>query len=107
VARLKLSLLGPFQVLLDGEIVSTFHYDKVRALLAYLAAESEHPQRREVLADLLWPGWSQVSALRNLSSALANLRKVIGDRDAHPPFLLISRDSLQLDRESNSELFSG
>ena len=40
MARLKLSLLGSFQVLLDGEILDTFAYNKVRALLAYLAADS-------------------------------------------------------------------
>ena len=101
MARLKLSLLGSFQVLLDGEILDTFAYNKVRALLAYLAADSQHPQRRETLAELLWPGWPQTSALRNFSSALSNLRKTIHDREARPPFLLISCDSLQLDREGD------
>ena len=104
VGCLELSLLGPFQVLLDGKILDAFAYNKVRALLAYLAAESGRPQRRPVLADLLWPGWSQAAALRNLSSALANLRKGIGDRHANPPFLLISRDYLQLNPESDLQV---
>ena len=41
MARLSLSLLGPFQVTLDGDPIIAFESDKVRALLAYLAGE-EH-----------------------------------------------------------------
>ncbi len=99
--RLKLSLLGPFQVYLDGKPITTFESNKVIALLAYLAAEAGRPLRREFLADLIWPGWPRSSAMRNLSSALADLRKNIADRDAQPAFLLISRDSLQLNREAD------
>ena len=54
MARLHLTLLGAFQATLDGGPVRAFGYDKVRALLAYLATESERPQRRERLAGLLW-----------------------------------------------------
>ena len=36
LTRLDLSLLGPFAVRLDGEPVTGFASDKVRALLAYL-----------------------------------------------------------------------
>jgi len=50
VPRLRLSFLGPFQVTLDGKLVSSFEADKVRALLAYLAVESSRPHRREQLA---------------------------------------------------------
>ena len=51
--RLILSLLGTFQVTLDGQQVTGFKSDKVRALLAYLAVETDRPHRREVLAGLL------------------------------------------------------
>ena len=43
------------QVTLDGAPVTGFESDKVRALLAYLAVESDRPHRRETLAGLLWP----------------------------------------------------
>jgi hypothetical protein len=39
MARLTVNLLGPFQVTLDGQLVTAFESDKVRALLAYLAVE--------------------------------------------------------------------
>ena len=55
MAHLSISLLGTFQVILDGKQVTAFESDKVRALLAYLAVESDRPHRRETLACLLWP----------------------------------------------------
>jgi DNA-binding SARP family transcriptional activator len=111
MARLSLSLLGPFRATLDGEPIAGFKTNKVRALLAYLALEaSQHPKGhpRTVLAGLLWPDKPERAALTNLRSALTSLRKAIGDRpaigdraaigdreSAHaergtPPFLLIT-----------------
>ncbi len=101
MAHLSLSLLGPFQVTLDGEPVTGFKSNKVRALLAYLAVEADRPHRREVLAGLLWPEWPDRDALSNLRYALSNLRRVIGDRKAEPPFLLITRDTLQFNAASD------
>ena len=95
MAHLSLSLLGPFQVTLDGQPVTGFRSNKVRALLAYLAVEADRTHRREVLAGLLWPDWPDRDALSNLRYALSNLRRVIGDRQAEPSFLLITRDTLQ------------
>jgi DNA-binding SARP family transcriptional activator len=104
MAHLSLSLLGPFQMTLDGQPVTGFKSNKVRALLAYLAVEAHRPHRREVLAGLLWPDWPDREALSNLRYALANLRQVIGDRTAEPPFLLITRDTLQFNTASDHSL---
>jgi len=104
MAHLSLSLLGPFQVTLDGQPVTGFKSNKVRALLAYLAVEADRPHRREVLAGLLWPEWPDREALSNLRYALSNLRRVIGDRTAEPPFLLITRDTLQFNTASDHSL---
>jgi DNA-binding SARP family transcriptional activator len=101
MAKLEISLFGSFQVLLNGASVTQFESVKVRALLAFMAAEYARSHTRESLAALLWPDWPQQSAMSNLRYALADLRKNIGDRDAQPPFLLISRESLQLNREAD------
>ncbi len=85
MARLSLSLLGPFQVTLDGEPVTSFESNKVRALLAYLAVEADRPHRRDSLAALFWPDWPDRAARSNLRHALPNLRKAIGDRRHSPP----------------------
>lgn len=102
MARLSIRLLGPFQVTLDGEPITGFESDKVRALLAYLVAEPDWPHRRETLAGLLWPDYPERSARANLRRALANLRKVIGDHQARPPFLHISRQTVQFNSASDA-----
>jgi DNA-binding SARP family transcriptional activator len=102
MARLTLSLLGPFQATLDGEPAIGFESDKVRALLAYLAVEADRPHSRDKLAGLLWPEWPDRDARNNLRYALSNLRQVIKDREATPPFLHISRQSIQFNGDSDA-----
>jgi DNA-binding SARP family transcriptional activator len=104
MAHLSLSFLGPFQVTLGGEPVIRFKSNKVRALFAYLAVEADRPHRRESLAGLLWPEWPDRDALSNLRYSLSNLRRVIGDARTDPSYLLISRDTLQFNRNSDYQL---
>src|SRR5512136_1172558 len=104
MAHLTLSLLGTFEASLDGQPVTGFESNKVRALLAYLAAESDRPHSRQTLAGLLWPGYPDRSALNNLRSALANLRQAVGDREAQPPFFLITRETIQFNTRSDYAL---
>ena len=73
---LKIALFGGMQILFDGRPV-TLAYDKVRALLAFLLIEAQHPQRREKLAGLLWPEQSEKVARHSLSQALLKLRQAI------------------------------
>jgi DNA-binding SARP family transcriptional activator len=102
MARLKISLLGPFQATLDGEPVVGFDSDKVRALLAYLTVEADQPHSRDKLAGLLWSEWPDRDARKNLRYALSNLRQVIGDREATPSSLRISRQTIQFDDTSDA-----
>lgn len=99
--RLSLSLLGSFQITLDGQPLSGFKSNKARALLAYLVMESDRPHRREMLAGLLWPDWPDREALANLRFTLSNIRQVIRDQEAEPPFLLVTRDTIQLNSSSD------
>ena len=79
MAHLSVCLLGPFEVTLDGESVTGFESDRVRALLAYLVVEADRPHRRDMLAGLLWSEWPDQAARTNLRNALVNLRHAIGD----------------------------
>jgi DNA-binding SARP family transcriptional activator len=101
MARLAMSLLGPLEVRLDGAPVSGFESNRVRALLAYLAVEADRPHHRQVLAGLLWPDWPNRTARTYLRNALSNLRHVIGDHGATPPFLLIAPRTLQFNTASD------
>src|SRR4030042_6409969 len=104
MVRLSISLLGHLQVRVDGELVTAFESNKVRALLVYLAVEANYPHSREKMAGLLWPDFPERSALGNVRYALSNLRKTIGDRAARPPFLLITHDALHFTRDSTSAI---
>ena len=98
--RLKIYLLGPPQVMLDGVPIIAMRSDKVRGLLSYLAVEVEQPQRREKLAGLLWPDYPEASARSNLRRALADLRKVIDDSQATPPYINSTRQTIQFNNDS-------
>lgn len=100
--RLVIQLLGPFTVTKDGQPVA-FAYDKVRALLAYLAVEGT-PIGRSRLSSLLWPDQPQTAAQDSLRQALSRLRSLIDNRDALPPFLLIERETVQINRASSLKI---
>ena len=104
MAHLSLSLLGSFQVTLDGEPIAGFRTRKAGALLAYLAVEALMRLKghsRTVLAGLLWPGKPERAALTSLRTALADLRTAIGDRDATPPYLQVTRETIQFNLASD------
>jgi DNA-binding SARP family transcriptional activator/predicted ATPase len=96
MAKLTIHTLGRFQVLIDGISIQGFASDKVRLLLAYLAIERGYPQRREHLAAMFWPNASEQEGRANLRWVLSDLRKVLGDRSTRIPFLLVTRQSLEL-----------
>jgi len=102
MAHLIIRLLGPVQIALDGEPVIGFESEKARALLAYLAAEPDRPHRREVLAEMLWPGRTEGAARANLRHTLAGLRRVIGDQTDRPPVLLPARHTIKFNEASDT-----
>lgn len=95
---------GQFQVTQDGRPSSGWRYDKVRALLVYLACEAHRSHSRDELAAMLWPDSNNIAARKSLRQALAILRVVIGDELASPPHLLITRDTLQFNPNSDYSL---
>ncbi len=88
---LRIYLLGPPQIELDGKQV-TINRRKVLALLVYLAA-SQRAHQRDHLATLLWPGYDQ-------SSARANLRKTVSllNQQLDNKWLEIQREQIRLIR---------
>jgi DNA-binding SARP family transcriptional activator len=85
MTTLFLSLLGPFQVTLDGDPIAELTSAKARALLAYLAVEAHRPHPRPALASLFWPDHPEPRARANLSQALFLLRAALDDHPASPP----------------------
>jgi predicted ATPase/DNA-binding SARP family transcriptional activator len=100
MARLALSFLGAFQASREGKAVVGFESNKVRALFIYLAIESDRPHSREELAGFLWPDRPDQVARTNLRQALANLRQTLGDEAGREPYLLVTRESVQLNSKA-------
>jgi DNA-binding SARP family transcriptional activator len=101
---LTLTLLGSFQIKINGEPICGVASNKVRALLVYLAVEANRPHRRDVLAEMFWPNNPEGVARRSLKQALSNLRKSLGDREAKSPFLLIDREDVQFNSGSDHQI---
>ncbi len=101
MARLCLSVLGPFQATLNASPLTEFRTMTARALLAYLAMHPGTDFRRDALATLLWPEHTQTQALNNLRPILNILRNTIGDQDAATPFLLVTPQTIQFNPHSD------
>ncbi len=107
--HLSLFLLGAFEARLDGELVTAFGTDKARALLAYLAVESDRPHRRSELAGMFWPDAPEKKAAHNLSQTLLRLRGTLREpkaaaNAARQPFLLLTAQDLQFNPQSDFNL---
>lgn len=100
MAQLSVFLLGPFQAAVDGQLLAAFSSHKAQALLAILAAEPERAHTRESFAGLLWPDHPNSIALTYFRNALSCLRRVIGDAKTRPPFLLVTRETIQLNPQA-------
>lgn len=94
MARLSVHLLGTSQVILDGEPITDFPTDKVRALLFYLVMHAGEPLRRDTLVGLFWPDQPQKKARLSLRQALYNLRRALDDVEDDRGFLRVTRGTV-------------
>jgi predicted ATPase/DNA-binding SARP family transcriptional activator/Tfp pilus assembly protein PilF len=85
--------------MLDGKSITGFATEKERALLYYLVVGSDRPHRRDTLAGLFWAEYPQKKARQNLRQTLSCLRQTIQDEQSGP-FLLITRETIQFNRDS-------
>lgn len=76
--ELRFHLLGEPQIFLNDAPLTGFVSSKSQALLIYLAATGR-PHPREKLATLFWDEMPDAAARKNLTKALSNIRKLIGD----------------------------
>ncbi|MER7441507.1 AfsR/SARP family transcriptional regulator [Micromonospora avicenniae] len=77
--RLQIRLLGTVELTVDGR-VTTPTPPKRRAVLAGLALDANRPVSLDRLAGMVWRDEAPASAVANLRSHAANLRRVLGDR---------------------------
>lgn len=99
--RLSLSLFGPFRATIGEAPLPESRTKKIEALLIYLVLSDGQAYRRENLVGLLFPDMPDEAARINLRQSLTRLRRAIRDKNANPPFLLISRESVQFNTSSD------
>ncbi len=98
---LQIRLLGDFQLLYDGNLITNLHQARLQSLLAYLVLHRDAPQARQRLAFLFWPDSSEAQARANLRRALYDLRVVLPTLE---DFVRIDSQSLQWRPDAPFEL---
>ncbi|NJN18443.1 MAG: hypothetical protein HC822_20425 [Oscillochloris sp.] len=83
---LSLAFLGTFHVQHNNSTVTCFRVQSARALLAYLAIESDRPHERAFLANLLWPDTPLEQALTLLRQTIHRLRSVLSGANENEYF---------------------
>ena len=82
MSKLEISLFGPLQVLLNGTPLTTFESAKVRALLAYLAAENARllisSQKRAAKEQTIGEAASEIGASINIDNILRTAVREMG-----------------------------
>src|SRR5512142_715643 len=104
MASLEITLFGPLTAHYNGQPLPGFRYDKVRALLAYLAVERDRPHRRDELVGLFWPDSAEEDARTSLRQALAQLHAALGDSQAAQPVVLASRESVEWNPAADADV---
>ena len=102
MATLQLTLLGAFQAHWNGRPIIHFRSANTQGLLAYLALEADRAHARDSLATLFWPDQPTATARHNLRQTLYQLRRLLEPAD--PPFLLITRQTVQFNRSADCDL---
>ncbi|NJK81829.1 MAG: hypothetical protein HC914_18995, partial [Chloroflexaceae bacterium] len=99
--QLAITTLGTFRVHLNGQEVTAFETNYARALLLYLAVESNSFHRRDTLAHLFWADRSESDSRQNFRQTLHRLRRALGEEHADPAFLMVSRQHVQCNLNSH------
>jgi predicted ATPase/DNA-binding SARP family transcriptional activator len=100
VQPVRVSLLGPFSVEVDGNPVDgPWRLRKARTLVKLLALAPGHRSHRDVLLDRLWPDLDLGAALNNLHQAVHAARRVIGSSHlaVHDDVLELNAVSVDVD----------
>jgi len=94
--NLSVRCFGGLTFELDGCPFMAFETDKSKALLAYLAIESQRELTRRQLASLLWSDDPEERALHNLRQTLLSLRKTLSKVSQSVEIILPDRNTISL-----------
>lgn len=83
LSRLEISLLGRFEVSVDGKRIAPQSWPSLRAshLVQMLSLQPHYRMPRDVAIDALWPQLSPESGAANLRKAMHHSRQALGRHD--------------------------
>ena len=94
---IRIFLFGKFEIERDGHLIPKLESRKAEELLAYLLLNSDQPQSRERLADLLWGETSKDQANNYLRKALWQLQSTLDHLElGERGLLLVEGEWLQI-----------
>ncbi|MCW3096470.1 MAG: hypothetical protein JWL77_2088 [Chthonomonadaceae bacterium] len=94
-ALLTLTLFGPMQARVQGQLLPPMRSRKGLWLLALLTLRHDRPVEREWLAGTLWPEMDQSQSNANLRGVLSDLRRTLGSQ--HSRLMALGRHTLLLE----------
>ncbi len=86
------SLLGPFQLTLNGVLFDHWPSKKGKLLLAYLLYHHQRPRLRDVLIEHFWPDVGFDSAKNSLHVALHGIRRLLRQIVDHTSIILCDNE---------------
>lgn len=102
MSKVRVRLLGGFEVWQGDHQVAGFESQKVRALLAYLICNRKRAFSRDHLAGLLWPEREPEAARHALRQAIYNLKATFpGGENGDAPPILSNASQLQFNPEAD------
>lgn len=105
MARLNVCLFGKLSLQWNGRSLPGFDGRKPQQLLSYLLLHRDHPQPREVLADLLWGDYSTEQAKKYLRQALWQLQSALVRNHQPTNSCLLTVDTEWVDLHSGADLW--
>jgi DNA-binding SARP family transcriptional activator len=112
--RIRLRLLGRFEVELDGSAMDAWRSKRARQLFTYLALNRQDDLSRHRLMGVFWPEHSEDRAENNLSLTVLAIRKLLDDGKSasesivrfRAPSYAIEASELWLDTEAFEDAVS-
>src|SRR5438309_7846005 len=101
--HLRITLLGGFQVAVDGRVIPATEWRSARAatLVKVLALAPNHRLHRDQIMDMLWPDAAPDRAANSLYQSLHVARRVLGGpRSNETPFLRLTGEIVSLAPDS-------
>jgi len=95
--EVHVATLGPFEVRVCGTRVWRWGAQKNRTLLQYLVLHPDRPLHREVLMELLWPGYGYTSSRNNLNVCVYGLRQALQEACRDSRYVLYRDGAYLLD----------